>query len=109
MDQTPPSPTVIPQADPGAGYRAQREEIDAAVHRALSSGWYILGEELAAFERDLQELLADLPERCGEGFRLGRREWPTDIGPVDLMCRDEEDGWIAVEIKRIGTPGPGTA
>ena len=32
-----------------------------------------------------------------------RREWPTDIGPVDLMCRDEEDGWIAVEIKRIGT------
>ena len=32
-----------------------------------------------------------------------RREWPTDIGPVDLMCRDEEDGWIAVEIKRVGT------
>ena len=32
-----------------------------------------------------------------------RREWPTDIGPVDLMCRDEDDGWIAVEIKRIGT------
>ena len=40
---------------------------------------------------------------CGEGFRLVRREWPTDIGPVDLMCRDDEDGWIAVEIKRIGT------
>ena len=32
-----------------------------------------------------------------------RREWPTDIGPVDLMCRDAEDEWIAVEIKRIGT------
>ena len=32
-----------------------------------------------------------------------RREWPTDIGPVDLMCRDEDDEWIAVEIKRIGT------
>ena len=32
-----------------------------------------------------------------------RREWPTDIGPVDLMCRDDEDGWIAVEIKRVGT------
>ena len=39
---------------------------------------------------------------CGEGFRLVRREWPTDIGPVDLMCRDDEDGWIAVEIKRVG-------
>ena len=32
-----------------------------------------------------------------------RREWPTDIGPVDLMCRDEGDCWVAVEIKRIGT------
>ena len=32
-----------------------------------------------------------------------RREWPTDIGPVDLMCRDAEDGWLAVEIKRVAT------
>ena len=54
-------------------------------------------------EADLQVALADAPECCGEGFRLVRREWPTDIGPVDLMCRDGEDGWIAVEIKRIGT------
>ena len=54
-------------------------------------------------ERDLQELLAAAPTRCGEGFRLVRREWPTDIGPGDLMCRDGADGWVAVEIKRIGT------
>ena len=54
-------------------------------------------------ERDLQLLLADAPGWCGEGFRLVRREWPTDIGPVDLMCRDGDDGWIAVEIKRVGT------
>ena len=54
-------------------------------------------------ETHLQELLADRPEWCGEGFRLVRREWPTDIGPVDLMCRDAEDGWVAVEIKRVGT------
>jgi len=54
-------------------------------------------------EADLQVALAAAPEWCGEGFRLVRREWPTDIGPVDLMCRDGEDGWIAVEIKRIGT------
>jgi RecB family endonuclease NucS len=52
-------------------------------------------------EAHLQELLAEQPEWCGEGFRLVRREWPTDIGPVDLMCRDEQDGWIAVEIKRV--------
>jgi endonuclease len=54
-------------------------------------------------EAHLQELLADAPGWCGEGFRLVRREWPTDIGPVDLMCRDEQDGWITVEVKRIGT------
>ena len=54
-------------------------------------------------EGDLQVALAEAPGRCGEGFRLVRREWPTDIGPVDLMCRDESDGWIAVEIKRVGT------
>jgi RecB family endonuclease NucS len=54
-------------------------------------------------EADLQVLLADAPEWCGEGFRLARREWPTDIGPVDLMCRDDRAGWVAVEIKRVGT------
>ena len=40
------------------------------------------------------------PEALGEGLRLVRREWPTDLGPVDLMCRDADDGWVAVEIKR---------
>jgi len=52
-------------------------------------------------EAHLQELLAEQPQWCGVGFRLVRREWPTDIGPVDLMCRDEEERWIAVEIKRV--------
>lgn len=54
-------------------------------------------------EAHLQELLAEQPHWCGEGLRLVRREWPTDIGPVDLMCRDAEDEWVAVEIKRVGT------
>jgi RecB family endonuclease NucS len=57
--------------------------------------------EKEGMERELQELLAGAPQWCGEGLRLVRREWPTDIGPVDLMCRDERDEWIAVEIKRI--------
>jgi hypothetical protein len=43
---------TVPQADPGAGYRAQKEAIDAAVARALNSGWYILGKEGEAFERE---------------------------------------------------------
>jgi len=45
-------PVTVPQADPGAGYRALKPEIDAAVARALESGWYILGQESAAFEQE---------------------------------------------------------
>jgi endonuclease len=61
------------------------------------------GLEKDGVEAHLQEALAAAPGWCGEGFRLVRREWPTDIGPVDLMCRDDDDGWVAVEIKRVGT------
>ncbi|WP_149535330.1 DegT/DnrJ/EryC1/StrS family aminotransferase [Siccirubricoccus phaeus] len=43
---------LIPQANPGAGYQAQKAEIDAAIARALGSGWYILGKEGEAFERE---------------------------------------------------------
>ena len=61
------------------------------------------GLEKDGVERHLQEALAGMPERVEPGLRLVRREWSTDVGPVDLMCRDEDDGWVAVEIKRIGT------
>ena len=61
------------------------------------------GLEKDGVEAHIQELLAERPQWCGEGFRLVRREWPTDIGPVDLMCRDGDDEWIAVEIKRVAT------
>jgi RecB family endonuclease NucS len=53
-------------------------------------------------EAHLQELLAANCDRLGEGWRLVRREYPTDIGPVDLLCRDREGNAIAVEIKRRG-------
>src|SRR5919201_1609988 len=59
--------------------------------------------EKDGIERDLQEGLAGRPEPLGEPLRLVRREWPTDLGPVDLMCRDADGGWVAVEIKRLGT------
>jgi RecB family endonuclease NucS len=61
------------------------------------------GLEKDGVERHLQEELAVRPEALAEGLRLDRREWPTDVGPVDLMCRDAEGGWVAVEIKRVGT------
>ena len=54
-------------------------------------------------ERDLQEELASTPGALGEELTLVRREWPTEVGPVDLMCADAAGGWVAVEIKRVGT------
>jgi endonuclease len=53
-------------------------------------------------EKHLQELLADNPETLAPGLRLVRREFPTAIGPVDLMCRDASGASVAVEIKRRG-------
>ena len=53
-------------------------------------------------EAHLQELLAANCEQLEEGFRLVRREYPTDIGPVDLLCRDAQGRAVAVEIKRRG-------
>jgi RecB family endonuclease NucS len=53
-------------------------------------------------EKHLQELLAENPETLAPGLRLVRREFPTAIGPVDLMCRDATGGAVAVEIKRRG-------
>jgi RecB family endonuclease NucS len=73
------------------------------VHADLS---YELGTG-AALQKDgveahLQELLAGRPDVLGEGMLLVRREYPTDIGPVDLLCRDAEGHSVAVEIKRRG-------
>jgi RecB family endonuclease NucS len=53
-------------------------------------------------ESHLQELLAAQVQILGEGWRLVRREFPTAIGPVDLMCRDQDGVSVAVEIKRRG-------
>jgi len=104
-------PTVIEESDSHIVVRKHagdtEDRLDIRIAEVLSDVTHDMGEA-AALEKDgveahLQELLAEQPQWCGEGFRLVRREWATDIGPVDLMCRDEEDGWIAVEIKRVGT------
>ena len=53
-------------------------------------------------EKHLQELLAEHPATLSDGLTLVRREFPTAIGPVDLMCRDADGASVAVEIKRRG-------
>jgi RecB family endonuclease NucS len=88
-----------------AGKAEDRLEID--VLELLSDVEHGMGEpaglEKDGVERHLQEQLAAQPHVLGGGLRLVRREWPTDIGPVDLMCRDEDGGWVAVEVKRVAT------
>jgi endonuclease len=89
--------------------RAGRSEdrLEIRLVEVLSDVTHDMGEAAAlekdGVERDLQLLLAADPEAIEPGLRLVKREWPTDVGPVDLMCRDADDGWVAVEIKRVGT------
>jgi endonuclease len=89
--------------------RAGRSEdrLEITLLEVLSDVTHDMGEaaglEKDGVERDLQLLLAGDPSQIADGLRLVKREWPTAVGPVDLMCRDEDDGWVAVEIKRVGT------
>ncbi len=104
-------PTVVEESPERIVVRKRagstEDRLDIRIVEVLSDVTHDMGDaeplEKDGVERDLQEALAAAPGHCGEGFRLVRREWPTDIGPVDLMCRDTDDGWIAVEIKRVGT------
>jgi RecB family endonuclease NucS len=89
--------------------RAGRTEdrLEIRLLEVLSDVEHEMGEAAAlekdGVERDLQEALAADPGHLGEELRLVRREWATEVGPVDLMCRDAGGGWVAVEIKRIAT------
>jgi RecB family endonuclease NucS len=105
-------PTVIEESPETIVVRkragASEDRLEIVINEILSDVSHDMGspDEDAALTKDgvekhLQELLAEQPHWCGEGFRLVRREWPTDIGPVDLMCRDADDEWVAVEIKRV--------
>lgn len=82
------------------------ETIRITLEEVLSDSSWDLGVDPGlqkdGVEAHLQELLAANCDTLGDGWRLVRREYPTDIGPVDLLCRDSEGGAIAVEIKRRG-------
>ncbi|MEJ5928158.1 endonuclease NucS [Corynebacterium sp. H128] len=60
------------------------------------------GLEKDGVEAHLQELLAEHINTLGDGYKLIRREYPTAIGPVDILCRNESGETVAVEIKRRG-------
>lgn len=82
------------------------ETLTITIEEVLHDSSHELGEDPGLMkdgvEAHLQELLAEHPDELQEGLRLVRREYPTDIGPVDLLCRDGGGQAVAVEVKRRG-------
>lgn len=85
---------------------AKGERLTITIHEVLEDVTHDLGIDPGlvkdGVESHLQELLADRPWVLEEGLVLIRREFPTDIGPVDLLCADAAGGTVAVEVKRRG-------
>jgi RecB family endonuclease NucS len=82
------------------------ETLTITLHEIVSDSAHELGEDPGlrkdGVEAHLQELLAAAPESMEDGLRLVRREYPTAIGPVDLLCRDANGHVVAIEVKRRG-------
>jgi RecB family endonuclease NucS len=82
------------------------ERLVVEVHERVFDSTFELGVDpgLAkdGVEAELQALLAADVGALADDFRLVRREYPTDLGPVDLLCRDGDGRAVAVEVKRIG-------
>jgi RecB family endonuclease NucS len=104
-------PTVIEEGDGTIVVRKRagksEDRLEIRIAEVLSEAEHEMGEA-AALEKDgvedhLQAELAARPGMIEDGLVLVRREWPTEVGPVDLMCHDEDGGWVAVEVKRVAT------
>jgi endonuclease len=102
------SPPCRLEETPGAWRVVSKggEELRVTIEAVLHDSSHELGMDPGlvkdGVEAHLQELLAAQVHLLGEGWRLVRREYPTAIGPVDLMCRDGDAAAVAVEIKRRG-------
>ncbi len=92
--------TVTAKAPKGATPDTLRILIEEIIHDSLHDLGVDPGLQKDGVEKHLQELLAEHPGTLVPGLTLVRREFPTAIGPVDLMCRDEGGLSVAVEIKR---------
>jgi len=82
------------------------ETLIITLHEVLSDEAHEMGLDPGlqkdGVEAHLQKLLAADPTAILDGLRLVRREYPTDIGPVDLLCRDARGETVAIEVKRRG-------
>ncbi|MET0143374.1 MAG: endonuclease NucS [Ilumatobacteraceae bacterium] len=82
------------------------ERLTITLHEVVADSAWELGTDPGlqkdGVEAHLQELLASSPHAIEDGLRLVRREYPTAIGPIDLVCRDVDGGVVAIEVKRRG-------
>ena len=82
------------------------EQLRITLHDVYQDFSYDLGEDPGLIkdgvESHLQELLAEHITTLGDGYSLVRREYPTAIGPVDIMARDDNERFVAIEVKRRG-------
>ena len=102
------SPPCVLQEAPGVWTVTNKtgEQLVLTIEELLHDTSHELGVDPGlvkdGVEAHLQILLAAHPAALGDGMRLVRREYPTPIGPVDLLCRDAAGVAVAVEIKRRG-------
>lgn len=98
--------TLVEEEDAWEVTNPKGERLDIRIEELISDTRFDLGVdpglEKDGVESHLQELLAGAPEVLEAGLELIRREYPTDIGPVDLLCRSAAGDTVAVEIKRRG-------
>ena len=94
-----PAPVWVVENKAGEQLRITLEEIEHDSSHDLGVDPGLVKDGV---EAHLQALLAEHVQLLGEGYSLVRREYMTAIGPVDLLCRDEHGGSVAVEIKRRG-------
>jgi endonuclease len=98
--------TLVDGGDHWVVTNPKQETLTITLHEVLSDVSAELGEDPGlqkdGVEAHLQELLAASPHAIEEGLTLVRREYPTAIGPIDLVCRDVSDTVVAVEVKRRG-------
>ena len=101
-----PPCTVVDTGDVITVSTPKGEQLVIELHDVLFDETYDLGEdpglEKDGVEAELQVLIAARVEALRDGLKLVRREYPTDLGPVDLLCRDDEGRAVVVEVKRIG-------
>jgi len=101
-----PPCTIVQRDDVIVARNPKGETLEITLHEVIHDSQVDLGDdpglEKDGVEAELQQLIAARVGALRDDFVLVRREFPTDIGPIDLLCRDGDGRAVVVEVKRIG-------